>query len=56
MKIAGFLAGAALVFLPLTAQAERGANGDLKILYWQAASTLNPYLSGIARRSMPLRW
>lgn len=26
--------------------AQRGADGDLTILYWQAASTLNPYLSG----------
>ncbi|MFV0245850.1 MAG: peptide ABC transporter substrate-binding protein [Qingshengfaniella sp.] len=43
------LAGAALTCLPLTALAERGADGDLKILYWQAASTLNPYLSGIAK-------
>ncbi|RKF14975.1 peptide ABC transporter substrate-binding protein [Roseovarius spongiae] len=28
------------------AAAERGADGDLRILYWQAPSTLNPYLSG----------
>lgn len=28
------------------AHAERGADGDLKILYWQAVSILNPYLSG----------
>ena len=26
--------------------AERGADGEVKILYWQAASILNPYLSG----------
>ena len=26
--------------------AARGADGDLKILFWQAVSTLNPYLSG----------
>ena len=25
---------------------ERGADGHLNILYWQASSTLNPYLSG----------
>ena len=31
------------------AQAERGSDGELRILYWQAASTLNPYLSGIAK-------
>jgi peptide/nickel transport system substrate-binding protein len=49
MRMAGFLAGAALSLLPLAAQAARGGDGDLKILYWQAASTLNPYLSGIAK-------
>jgi peptide/nickel transport system substrate-binding protein len=26
--------------------AERGADGDVKIIYWQAPSILNPYLSG----------
>ena len=29
-----------------TAHAQRGRDGHLKILYWQAPSTLNPYLSG----------
>lgn len=29
-----------------SAFAERGSDGDLKILSWQAISTLNPYLSG----------
>ena len=29
----------------LPAHAQRGADGQLKILYWQAPSTLNPYLS-----------
>ena len=28
------------------AHAERGRDGQLKILYWQAVSTVNPYLSG----------
>ena len=28
------------------AHAERGRDGHLKILYWQAVSTVNPYLSG----------
>ena len=28
------------------AHAERGADGEVKILYWQAPSTQNPYLSG----------
>ena len=29
-----------------TALAERGSDGHLNIIYWQAASILNPYLSG----------
>ena len=29
-----------------TAYAQRGHDGHLNILYWQAASTVNPYLSG----------
>jgi peptide/nickel transport system substrate-binding protein len=29
--------------------AERGADGEVRLLYWQAASTLNPYLSGVAK-------
>jgi len=28
------------------AWAARGGDGELKILFWQAVSTLNPYLSG----------
>ena len=28
------------------ASAERGADGHVSILYWQAPSILNPYLSG----------
>lgn len=45
MKSALLGAAAALAFAP-AAFAERGADGELKILYWQAVSTLNPYLSG----------
>ena len=29
-----------------TAHAQRGRDGHLNILYWQAASSMNPYLSG----------
>lgn len=29
-----------------TAHAQRGSDGRLDILYWQASSTVNPYLSG----------
>ena len=42
--IAAILTGALLAAAP--AYAERGADGHLNILYWQASSTLNPYLSG----------
>ena len=39
-------AAAALAMMPVTAMAERGASGHLDIIYWQAPSILNPYLSG----------
>ncbi|MEL6600196.1 MAG: peptide ABC transporter substrate-binding protein [Pseudomonadota bacterium] len=32
--------------IALPAAAERGADGNLNIIYWQAPSILNPYLSG----------
>ena len=37
---------AAAVTLAAAAGAERGADGELKVLYWQAPSILNPFLSG----------
>ncbi|MDQ0456171.1 peptide ABC transporter substrate-binding protein [Rhizobium paknamense] len=37
---------AVLMVSPLPALAERGTDGDVKILFWQAVSNLNPYLSG----------
>jgi peptide/nickel transport system substrate-binding protein len=37
-------AAAALAFAP-AAFAERGADGNVNVLYWQAPSVLNPYLS-----------
>ena len=40
------VAAAAVAMLASVAHAERGGDGHLKILYWQAVSTLNPYLSG----------
>jgi peptide/nickel transport system substrate-binding protein len=43
MKTALVSAIALLAATP--ALAERGSDGDLKVLYWQAASVLNPYLS-----------
>ena len=46
MKLKTMLLGAAAAFaLAPAAQAERGADGELKILYYQAVSTLNAYLS-----------
>jgi len=40
------IALAAVALLTSVAHAEQGRDGHLKILYWQAASTVNPYLSG----------
>ena len=40
------LAALAVAALSGQALAERGSDGQLNILYWQAASTMNPYLSG----------
>ena len=37
---------AAMALAGSAAHAERGSDGELKILFWQAVSTLNPYLSG----------
>ena len=37
---------AALAFTGSVAHADRATDGDLKILFWQAVSTMNPYLSG----------
>jgi len=39
------LGAAAAAALAPAAQAERGADGQLNIIYWQAPSILNPYLS-----------
>ncbi|SEA01547.1 peptide ABC transporter substrate-binding protein [Rubrimonas cliftonensis] len=40
------MAGAALTLVAPAAMAERGADGQLNIIYWQAPSTMNPFLSG----------
>jgi peptide/nickel transport system substrate-binding protein len=37
---------AVAVMVSSTAHAQRGSDGHLNILYWQAASTVNPYLTG----------
>ena len=40
-----FLGAAAIAALAPAAYAERGADGNVNVLYWQAVSILNPYLS-----------
>lgn len=46
MKVKTLLSGAAAAFvLAPAAWAERGIDGEVKILYYQAVSTMNPYLS-----------
>ena len=37
---------AAALLVSGTAAAERGRDGHVRIIYWQAPSILNPYLSG----------
>ncbi len=39
--------------LASAAAAERGSDGELRLLYWQAPSILNPYLSGSRKDSEP---
>lgn len=47
MNVKSLLLGAAAAFaMAPAAMAERGSDGHVSILYWQAASILNPYLSG----------
>ncbi|MDH5797052.1 MAG: peptide ABC transporter substrate-binding protein [Paracoccaceae bacterium] len=45
-NLAMIAATAATALMPLAASAERGSDGEVKIIYWQAPSILNPYLSG----------
>jgi peptide/nickel transport system substrate-binding protein len=46
LKYALLGAAASVALLPAAALAERGSSGHLNIIYWQAPSILNPYLSG----------
>ncbi|MDU8929001.1 peptide ABC transporter substrate-binding protein [Alisedimentitalea sp. MJ-SS2] len=47
MKLKTILLGAAAAFaMAPAASAERGSDGHVSIIYWQAPSILNPYLSG----------
>lgn len=45
-RIALLGAAAAFAMMPMTASAERGESGHLDVVYWQAPSIMNPYLSG----------
>ncbi len=46
MRLRHILAGAAAAALVASAaQAERGSDGQVNVLYWQAVSTMNPFLS-----------
>ena len=47
MKVKTLLLGAAAAFaLAPAAMAERGSDGQVSIIYWQAPSIMNPFLSG----------
>ncbi|NNL36468.1 MAG: peptide ABC transporter substrate-binding protein, partial [Silicimonas sp.] len=52
MKLKAALLGAtaSLVLAPMAFaeghEGERGRDGEVKIIYWQAPSIMNPYLSG----------
>ncbi|MEM7613848.1 MAG: ABC transporter substrate-binding protein, partial [Pseudomonadota bacterium] len=47
MRLTHLLTTAAVLGLTATgALAERGGDGQLNIIYWQAPSTMNPFLSG----------
>ncbi len=47
MTVKTLLLGAAAAFVMApAAMAERGSDGNVSIIYWQAPSILNPYLSG----------
>ncbi|MFT7058001.1 MAG: peptide/nickel transport system substrate-binding protein [Pseudorhodobacter sp.] len=50
MKLKSILLGAAAAFtMAPAAFAERGADGHVNVIYWQAPSILNPYPSGGAK-------
>ncbi|MGR3342453.1 MAG: peptide ABC transporter substrate-binding protein [Paracoccaceae bacterium] len=47
MKFKYIMLGAAVAFaMAPMASAERGSDGEVKVIYWQAPSIMNPYLSG----------
>ncbi len=52
MKLKTLMLGAiASTALAPMAMAERGSDGHVNIIYWQAPSILNPYLSSAAPRT-----
>jgi len=42
----GATAATSVAFMAQTAVAERGADGHVNVIYWQAPSIMNPYLTG----------
>ena len=42
----GATAASSLALMAQTAQAERGSDGHVNVIYWQAPSIMTPYLSG----------
>ncbi|MEO0485915.1 MAG: peptide ABC transporter substrate-binding protein [Pseudomonadota bacterium] len=46
LKTALLGAAAVVAFAPTASFAERGSDGELRVIYWQAPSTMNPFLSG----------
>src|SRR6056297_2756142 len=42
----GATAASSVAFMAQTAQAERGSDGHVNVIYWQAPSIMTPYLSG----------
>ena len=46
MHIKSLFIGLVAALIATTSFAERGSDGNVSIIYWQAPSILNPYLSG----------
>ena len=53
LNTAPILATVSMCMLPATGFAERGADGELNIIYWQAPTMLNPYLSSGPKDNEP---
>ena len=46
----------AMAMFSTVVHAERGSDGQLNLIYWQAPSILNPYLSGGSKIRKPPLW